>query len=143
MLMSPDLARMAEECDAELFLVLPRLLWICFLTDPTRHAEILRNLLPHRFPGPLASDGCGACGEVLGLLQSFSSHSFPRCKILLRAVEGVAGGNEATEDLLCQLEPWSMELQRHRPEDWNQCCSIVMRCLSCVPSEAQRITAIA
>jgi len=130
-LMSQDLARMAEECDAELFLVLPRLLWICFLSDPVRHVEILRNLLPHRFPGALASDGGGACADVLALLQSFSSRAVPHWKLLLRSVGGEDYlGEEAADDFLRELEPWSMELQRHHPDEWNQCCSIVMQCLA-------------
>merc|ERR1719229_1556105 len=35
--------------DAELFLVLPRIVWLCFLADPSKSVEFLKHLLPHRF----------------------------------------------------------------------------------------------
>jgi len=36
----------------------------------------------------------------------------------------------AIEDLMRRLEGWSMELQRHCPEDWNQCSAILVQCLT-------------
>merc|ERR1719188_2970437 len=35
----------------------------------------------------------------------------------------------AVEDLMKELEQWSIRLQRHCPEDWNQCSAILLRCL--------------
>merc|ERR1712190_259117 len=46
--LAPALATMCEECDAELFLVLPRILWIRFLSRPQQHTGLLKSLLPHR-----------------------------------------------------------------------------------------------
>jgi hypothetical protein len=37
---------------------------------------------------------------------------------------------EAVESLAHELERWSMELQRHCPEDWNQCSAVLIRCLT-------------
>lgn len=37
---------------------------------------------------------------------------------------------KAVEDLMRDLEAWSIELARHCPEDWNQCCGILVQCLS-------------
>lgn len=36
----------------------------------------------------------------------------------------------AIEELMRRLEGWSMELQRHCPEDWNQCAAILVQCLT-------------
>lgn len=37
---------------------------------------------------------------------------------------------DSIEDMMRALEPWSMELQRHCPDDWNQCSSILVQCLT-------------
>jgi len=37
------------------------------------------------------------------------------------------------EDLMLELEHWSMELQRHCPHEWNQCSAVLLRCLSGSP----------
>jgi len=46
----PALRQMCEDCDAELFLVLPRLLMLSLLSDPSGPVSALaRRLLPERF----------------------------------------------------------------------------------------------
>eukprot|EP00927_Polykrikos_kofoidii_P043957 TRINITY_DN38062_c0_g2_i1.p1 TRINITY_DN38062_c0_g2~~TRINITY_DN38062_c0_g2_i1.p1 ORF type:complete len:647 (+),score=125.11 TRINITY_DN38062_c0_g2_i1:69-2009(+) len=45
----PALGTMCEECDVELFLVLPRMIWLRYLMRPGKQVELLRSLLPHRF----------------------------------------------------------------------------------------------
>eukprot|EP00406_Dinophysis_acuminata_P070259 CAMPEP_0179279884 /NCGR_PEP_ID=MMETSP0797-20121207/36345_1 /TAXON_ID=47934 /ORGANISM="Dinophysis acuminata, Strain DAEP01" /LENGTH=536 /DNA_ID=CAMNT_0020988529 /DNA_START=58 /DNA_END=1668 /DNA_ORIENTATION=+ len=40
------------------------------------------------------------------------------------------GARKAVEDLIHELERWSIELQRHCPEDWNQCSAILVQCLT-------------
>merc|ERR1712083_359282 len=45
----PAFARMCDDCDAELFLVLPRLVWLSFLAQPVDLAAWLMPLLPHHF----------------------------------------------------------------------------------------------
>merc|ERR1712070_782354 len=42
---------MCEECDVELFMVLPRLIWLRFLSQPSEQLPLLVRLLPHRFGG--------------------------------------------------------------------------------------------
>jgi len=37
---------------------------------------------------------------------------------------------DAVEDLMLDLESWSMELQRHNAEDWNECINVLMQCIS-------------
>lgn len=38
--------------------------------------------------------------------------------------------NASLQDFMRELERWSMELQRHCPEDWNQCSAILVQCLA-------------
>lgn len=50
---APELTMMCEDCDVELFMVLPRIVVLCFLADPlSRRTELVRSLLPHRFSPP-------------------------------------------------------------------------------------------
>merc|ERR1740139_1503545 len=45
---------MIEDCDVELFLVLPRIVVLSFLADPMNgRTELVRTLLPHRFSPPV------------------------------------------------------------------------------------------
>jgi hypothetical protein len=48
--LAPALTTMCEDCDAELFLILPRMVVLCFAANPERMGtELLRSLLSHRF----------------------------------------------------------------------------------------------
>mmetsp|Transcript_75076 Transcript_75076/g.104297 ORF Transcript_75076/g.104297 Transcript_75076/m.104297 type:complete len:173 (+) Transcript_75076:2-520(+) len=159
---------MCEECDVEMFMVLPRLAWLRYLDKPCQLSGLFKSLLPHRFAdsgvvqkeAPEPSDP-----ELISLMQKFG-----RTKQLLmetmkpsqggtlttgcfedaawellvkRVVNGVNGDmytnvcpslrepvEKAVEELMRDLEAWSMELARHCPEDWNQCCGILVQCLS-------------
>ncbi|CAE7420037.1 unnamed protein product [Symbiodinium sp. CCMP2456] len=166
--LTPVLAQMCEECDVEMFMVLPRLAWLRYLDKPCQLSGLFKSLLPHRFAdsnmvqkeAPEPSDP-----ELISLMQKFG-----RTKQLLmetmkpsqggtlttgrfedaawevlvkRVVNGVNGDiytnvcptlrepvEKAVEELMRDLEAWSMELARHCPEDWNQCCGILVQCLS-------------
>jgi len=174
----PALTSMLEDCDVELFLVLPRIIWLGFLARPLRQMELLCSLLPHRFPDSKSgSDGQGhpwdaelesfvqkyqhtkellIAATYAGALSSPSVADVPsavaveKCSwefLVKRIVRGAAaaqedvadhvllsasrnGGVEAVEDLMRDLERWSIELQRHCPEDWNQCSAILVQCLT-------------
>lgn len=223
---TPSLKQMCGECDAELFMCVPRLLWLRFLEDPAACGELFRTLLPHRFPTTLphllrpplsvsiCSEGsvdshagcpdatCAADIEVdlsstfaidvelshlqcryqrvcQHILQTWRMHggtppqpcsrmtdnrschkqqTHPAVWELLarRAVVGSDGADKVYTDLMqprgCieesttapveefmrELERWSMELQRHAPEEWNECSSII---LQCVMGEKERVPA--
>merc|ERR1712232_881108 len=47
--MAPALIGMCTDCDVELFMVLPRIIWLRFIAAPTRVMELLKTFLPHRF----------------------------------------------------------------------------------------------
>jgi len=170
----PALSKMCEDCDAELFMVLPGIIWVRILSNPGEHTGLLKSLLPHRLVAPKADSSIhGACvwddeleqfaqkfrdtkqllvrsqsaqpssGSGRYALDSMERHGH---ELLMKRV--VAGSAEcqdcfaklvptsretaraSIEDLMHELERWSIELQRHCPEDWNQCSAILVQCLS-------------
>mmetsp|Transcript_44794 Transcript_44794/g.130456 ORF Transcript_44794/g.130456 Transcript_44794/m.130456 type:complete len:537 (-) Transcript_44794:208-1818(-) len=171
---APALTGMCEDVDVELFMVLPRMIWLRFLAEPKQHAELLRSLLPHRFAKSADVKGDRAFQEegvaeqptwddgleaflvkyrgVWAMLEKRggggsaggNSDQAPWEILVKRVVGGSGSGIEgchmdkeaeaAVEDLMRALEPWSIELQRNAPEDWNQCSAILVQCLT-RPSE--------
>lgn len=163
--LAPALTTMCADCDVELFLVLPRIILLCFVADPEeKRAELIRSLLPHRFSEP-ENAAPGSPGELGPELESLAKQyrrtmqqlcdATPRggvsaeavawSVLVKRAIVG-AGSDEdaceclvpglhdaaqkAVEDLMRDLERWSLELQRHCPEDWNQCSAVLVQCLT-------------
>jgi hypothetical protein len=177
---APALGAMIADFDAELFLVLPRLLLLRFLGGfgENEAAALVQNLLPHRWDSaktPMAlvrslvkttlrcrelEDFIGRCRQTINLLTGVQAASnrgrsaeartraAAWAMITRRAVDGPGGeqqsGNgaetKAIEDLMHELERWSMELQRHCPEDWNQCSAVLVRCLTSDPQQTVRAT---
>lgn len=195
--LEPTLQTMCEECDAELFLVLPRIVMLWFLGDPARRSQLMRRLLPHRFVGEdiLAFDDeldifissyayafswlveqqppsggpapCGALKAEQSAWEALMSKAVagpggsPTSRSVTRrasdsedsAPRGARGGllgatrlpsppsgdlagESVVEAFVHELERWSMELQRHGPEEWCQCSAVIVRCLS--PDTAPR-----
>jgi hypothetical protein len=159
----PKLADMCEECDVELFMVLPRLMWLRFLAEPEKQMPLLARLLPHRF-GAASSETPTMGKELLVFYDKYASvqttldrmliHSKSTCassasgvrQLLAKRVircghdESIAPyadvphahleeAKALVEDLMHELEAWSIELQRHCPEDWNQYSAVLVRCL--------------
>mmetsp|Transcript_75303 Transcript_75303/g.156870 ORF Transcript_75303/g.156870 Transcript_75303/m.156870 type:complete len:546 (-) Transcript_75303:202-1839(-) len=162
---APALAQMCEDCDVELFLVLPRIIWLRYLATPDEVVELVRSILPHRFNPKVADkDASGVSAyspdeEVQAFLSKYNSllikltAALPNsvdkrkaaCEILVKRVVNGAGSEGAyssiesskqteltsdIEDLIHELEKWSIELQRHCPEDWNQASAILVQCLT-------------
>jgi len=181
--LTPALATMCEECDVELFLVLPRIALLAFLAQPTgKQVELMRVMLPHRF---IAGEACSeepdftadedlekliqqfhhtvcvlagaagpqttaAVGEYPGESAWISSPTAAARAVawellVCRAVNGYDGDSGAlerfnparrveaqkvSESFSRGLERWSVELQRHCPEDWNQCSAVLVQCLT-------------
>jgi hypothetical protein len=169
----PTLAGMCEDCDVELFLVLPRLLILRFLIAPAKQTELLKSLLPLRF----LHGSSQPCPALAHLTKSFErarqlqdtvtttcladsetsaiDTNAMACKNLEAFMRAAVGGFEssatarnmpvhaeadaAVEDFMRELEQWSIEVQRHCAEDWNQCAAVLVRCLSLqVRSQKQR-----
>lgn len=164
----PDLKAMCEDCDVELFMVLPRILWLRGLAKPAVHFPVFKSLLPHRFlseqESGISNHEQWPCDiELKALIEHFHSvyallmsnwRSASRIsdrsawEVLVRRV--VLGSEEkakeatygalspsvraqaepAVEIFMNKMEGWSMEIQRHCAEDWNQLMSIITQCLS-------------
>lgn len=167
---SPKLLEMCEDCDVELFMVLPRLIWLRFLSQPEKdntQTPLLARLLPHRFIFFRAATQVPSLGPELRTLfskyvdteraivaalhdssRSSSDCHIDRSKALLvrRVISGSSDDADEVlssipracranvqaqiESLMHELEAWSIELQRHCPEDWNQYSAVLVRCLS-------------
>jgi len=145
---APELTSFLESQDAELFLILPRLVLLCAFVDPVLMA-LPASLLPHHFPG--AHESTLSC-EMLSLVQQFErvcsnppSAEGPELlsqnswQVLVRKAMTGPGQGHGTEEhdaaldrFLHRLEGFSMELQRHAPESWNRCCSILTQCVEAV-----------
>lgn len=163
---APDLISFVENRDAELFLILPRLVLIFGFIDSVL-MPLPASLLPHHFFGPAVAASAGQqqgtgdfqlSSEVVALLKQFANVCYSlsedsECsgsdiwwQPLVRAAvagpgatqtRGAAKEHEAALDcFLHRLEGFSMELQRHMPEDWNQCCSILTLCIDAACASA-------
>jgi uncharacterized protein YeaO (DUF488 family) len=152
--LAPALATMLESCEAELFMVLPRLLCLFFADEPQGPlAALVRRLLPHRCPGleqvgPKIVEFAAEYSSILsaladnGLSDDRARHSAAeaaREALVCRAVAGSDASDSlqpceeprpGVEDLMRRLEGWSLELQRHCAEDWNQCSAVLCHCLA-------------
>mmetsp|Transcript_72208 Transcript_72208/g.194571 ORF Transcript_72208/g.194571 Transcript_72208/m.194571 type:complete len:275 (-) Transcript_72208:241-1065(-) len=163
--LTPVLTQMCEDCDVELFLVLPRIVLLCFLSDPKHGlAQLVKGLLPHHF---VQGEGCQETGagpltkmdpEFEGLVCQFRnvmqvlavSPSLKASRvapeeaawevIMRRAIFGSSEAGDlyngcpaptkkAIEDMMREVEGWSLDLQRHCPEDWNQFSAVFVQCL--------------
>jgi hypothetical protein len=158
--LEPKLTEMCEDCDVELFLVLPRLLLLRHLLAPETQTHLLKELLPHRFhTGYSAEESAQGPRTIYKLRADFQriqlalsarlqlSSGRPHTGSVAREVflrAAVGGFDSATntgtlasevvgaqlEDFMRELEEWSIEVQRHCAEDWNQCSAVVVRCLA-------------
>lgn len=161
---APSLRDMCEECDVDLFLVMPRIIWLRGLCKPSQQVQVFKSLLPHRFlEPPLVGDSWNVDDELsnfvlffrhvnstlMGNWRAVGSHIAERSawEVLVKRVvlgdgeaekEEVYGGLSSSrpqaeaivEELVNKMEAWSMELQRHCAEDWNQFAGILIQCLS-------------
>lgn len=153
--LDPQLTALCESCDVEWMMVLPKLVWLCFLQNPERYSEVLRSLLPQRFPECSNSSSGYRRDADLQALHARFRHVYSKMakmapvsgrktwELLVRWVSFGTGGlglrpcDLAADGALYEvvefvkeLEIWSMELQRHCPQDWNQCSSLLVRCLT-------------
>jgi hypothetical protein len=119
--LSSDFSAMCESFDAELFLVLPRIIWLCFLAEPSLHTTALRAFLPEKFASGAEFAAFRSCYLALGRTMD---------DLLTLAVRGPSSADGACGEFLLQLERWSIELQRNHSSDWNQCSEVMVRCLS-------------
>merc|ERR1712137_90579 len=126
--MSSSFCAMCENCDVEMFLVLPHMIWLCFLRNAEAQSELMSTLLPKRFKAKGDDDLCEFQSKFSMIASTVTWES-----LLLKAVSGPSAekaGAAPLDVFMLELERWSMELQRSNPKDWNQCSSVVMQCLT-------------
>lgn len=154
----PELATMCEECDVELFMVLPRITLLCFLKDPSgTQGQLLKLFLPHRFQQGMPNtelqvllrDFRSTIAALDGLVVPASGIDVDSATWQALVTRAVGGSQQAALNVLgalgakqrepagqllevfsLKLEGWSLELQRHCPEDWNQCSAVLVQCLT-------------
>lgn len=134
----PALTAMCEDCDVELFLVLPRMVWLCYLAEPDKHQGLIGSLLPNRFEKGQDAELSAFVETFHRLMQSISKVvgvEQARNTLIHRVVLGSSSvkaylPTDEIESFMLELERWSMELQRRCPEDWNQCSSVLIQCLA-------------
>jgi len=131
---SPRFAAMCDNCDAEMFMVLPRMIWLSFLKDSCAQGELMSSLLPERFGTCMDKDLQNLVGSFLEVSREVSWE-----ELILKAVSGPVDSANAANAFILKLEKWSMELQRSSPKDWNQCSSVVVQCLNGGPQKQRRI----
>jgi len=170
----PDLTEMALECDVELLLSLPRLVWLKYLACPEEHDTEVTSFMPivtkatlchieqsgnafhqalnllmplWRLPGgPGAYDAVAAflAAWAVGGTGSSAIHDGEEtfrhlCKAGNNAVgpQGWEPVQAALDNLMHEIEPLSMELQRYQPKDWNQFAALCLQCFTQERSQVQ------
>mmetsp|Transcript_68853 Transcript_68853/g.165268 ORF Transcript_68853/g.165268 Transcript_68853/m.165268 type:complete len:524 (-) Transcript_68853:69-1640(-) len=147
----PRLQQLILECDTELFFVLPRLVLFHFLLNPEARKGVVQKLLPQFFQkqetpvqGTVSLvDLYSGFARVRTMVEQEQAEGRSRQDGVLwqRIVEAVVvrGSTDssrqsvtskdvttALEDFILYMEPWSIQLQRQNPEDWNQCCQAIV-----------------
>jgi hypothetical protein len=141
----PAFKRMSEQCDVELFLVLPRLLWLGFLAKPSL-GLLLESVLPQHFQKgePASQQLKKLVAEHRLLVEQLGSSSY-KClteHVIRKACHDVNTDcsfeplevsfptevQDAVDRFLLELEGWSMELQRHQARDWNRLVALFLQC---------------
>jgi len=131
--LSPIFATQCENCEVEMFLVLPRIMWLTYLANPDEHSELMGSLLPKRFNRRADVELASFKEKFRQLVESLSNGMLEKKPLtemlLMQAVAGPSSQDTTLESFMLELERWSMELQRSNPKDWNQCSSTIVQCM--------------
>ncbi|CAJ1396672.1 unnamed protein product [Effrenium voratum] len=131
----PTLAGLIEDQDAELFMILPRLVLLSGLRSPS-HLALAQEILPELEAPVQEGAQPYPFAELRQALGQLSIHQGDGWQFLMaKAIQGPgqAAADErgrAVEAFLRQLEGFSIQLQRKQPEVWNRCCCLLLRCVS-------------
>mmetsp|Transcript_84465 Transcript_84465/g.219900 ORF Transcript_84465/g.219900 Transcript_84465/m.219900 type:complete len:376 (-) Transcript_84465:402-1529(-) len=156
---------MCEVCDAEVFMVLPRLVWLLFLQSPKEHAALMATILPDDFTVGEDADVKPddelemfvlqfkllssqlteyACELQADVPSDFSVEEWVLVGYAIRGGADHEGHHSSLDGALAEqlqnfmraLEAWSIKLQRWCPVAWNSCSAILLRCLNSKTSTA-------
>eukprot|EP00930_Biecheleria_cincta_P045182 TRINITY_DN3114_c0_g2_i1.p1 TRINITY_DN3114_c0_g2~~TRINITY_DN3114_c0_g2_i1.p1 ORF type:complete len:538 (+),score=105.93 TRINITY_DN3114_c0_g2_i1:60-1673(+) len=136
---APTLASMCDDCDVELFMVLPRILWLRALEKPAILMDLFKGLLPNRFGDSkkISSEDSWPCDPELEALrnkyrkavailmgqQKFSGvayaseHDNFAWRLLIKRIVSGAGSSE-TEEAYSSLPPACRAFAEQAVEDF-------------------------
>jgi len=164
----PDVRTMVDDHDAELFVVLPRLVLLSILANPEEHQEFFNDLLAskqgnrehamrltdmnaliakfHGIKQLLQMDDPGIISAWPGhdsLGSDLAWAALVKCAVAGPGHIQLQGASvsaiSAVDKFLLDLERWSMELQRACPTDWNHCAAVLIRCsIGAIPKDRNR-----
>lgn len=126
----PSFGKLMEDQDAELFLVLPRLVLLTCLFEPTYGSLPCSFWVERNEAWELLSR------TFLELKLLYPGDQLDFWKLLVaKALEGpgfVQDGefSKVLEKFLLQLEGLSVQLQRNDPKRWNRCCQLLLQSIS-------------
>lgn len=151
--LAPAFTTMCNDCDVELFMVLPRMVvLLCLANSTAARGGLLQGLLPHRFPelaqGKLELEDDPEFAILIDQFKQVTDQlrcnsddpgAYPWTLLVRRAVHGAAETaylclqpalREQVQIFMREVEKWSLELQRHCAQDWNQCSSVLVQCFN-------------
>lgn len=136
--LEPSFANMIDNQDAELFLILPRLVLLSGLQSAPNMA-LAQSLMPDL---EVATKDSQIETDAAGVEHGSSSKrsAVDRCLADLlvdvdwdvltwQVIKGPGNATGTLEAFLLELEALSMELQRKEPQKWNRCSSVLLHCI--------------
>eukprot|EP00931_Biecheleriopsis_adriatica_P050273 TRINITY_DN2909_c0_g1_i1.p1 TRINITY_DN2909_c0_g1~~TRINITY_DN2909_c0_g1_i1.p1 ORF type:complete len:556 (+),score=129.41 TRINITY_DN2909_c0_g1_i1:189-1670(+) len=97
---TPCLKTMCEDCDVELFMVMPRILWLRGLVRPAVQERVFRALLPKRFLGLSKTEQWNCDDELNAFVEEF------------RKVNGVLMSNWRSAGRIADRSAWEILIKR-------------------------------
>lgn len=137
----PQFAKLVEDQDAELFLILPRLVLLSGLWESS-HCALARNFGMEGWQWEALSE------EFLKLCLIFPGNQLEFWKLLVaKALHGPGDCDDqefsrSLEKFLLQLEGLSMQLQRSEPQRWNRCCQLLLRSIGAALAAPVRVLSL-
>jgi len=141
----PRLQQSIDECDVELFMMVPRVVLVHFLLDPSSRQATIQSMLPDFIGSMECTQLCSQFATLgssllteLGIPDVASACGRARRTETLwqlflevweqdaTSVRAHSAAHKAVKEFLHILEPWSVMLQRSNPEDWNSFCHAII-----------------
>lgn len=136
---SPAFRSMCEECSAEVFLALPRLVVLLLLKDTAQGFKLLQPYFRQSASFDLVAlaQQLEAIHDAMGEQREATNQLFVEHAICGMsedvAVKGVLVPLDAVTESIRRftrdLERWSMALQREKASEWNSFVTVLMQCL--------------
>lgn len=138
----PSFGKLMEDQDAELFLVLPRLVLLTGLFEPSHGSLPCSFWVERNEAWELLSQA------FLELKLLYPGDQLDFWKLLVaKALEGPGLGHDGEfskllEKFLLQLEGLSVQLQRDDPKRWNRCCQLLLQSIATAMAVGTRVQSL-